>query len=164
MMLSFSEPGMLPYVRAGIRQAAGEDVGGERVKRQTIRRRGPRAEQLLAHDPIAGTTPYIFNLYWKARTPQCEHLGDVSCVRVVAIEILHSRVEPTDRAPYQSLRICGRRHWNDDGDDTLFWAHGDADSGFCRFAFNDGFETVEAFREYFVPNFGDRFEAILYRW
>lgn len=40
MLISFSEESMLPSIRAGIRQAHGEDVGGARVKRQTIRGRG----------------------------------------------------------------------------------------------------------------------------
>lgn len=166
MLISFSEPSMLPYVRAGIRQALGEDVGDARVKRQTMRRRGPRAEQLLEWASKASNTiPYDLDLYWKSRTPEGECLGKIPCslVRVYPIEILHSRIEPMNREPYQCIRIDGPAGWRQ-GDVTLFWSPGDEPNGFCAESYADGFDSPEAFRDYFVPNFGDRFDAILYKW
>src|SRR6185369_6733241 len=91
MLLSFSVPAMLPYVRAGIRQALGEDVGAERVKRQTIRRRGKRADQLLRWDRSGHTIPLPLHLYWKSRTPKRCLLGVIPAqlVRVYRLQILH---------------------------------------------------------------------------
>lgn len=163
MLLSFSEPAMLPYIRAGIRQAHGEDVGNERVKRQTIRRLGPRAEQLLSWDMIGGSTPYRLQLYWKSRTPEGAFLGEVSSFRVYRINILHSSVVPPDAPEYECIRIDGRAGWRD-GDSMLFWSPGDAPNGFCEEAHKDGFDSPEAFRDYFVPNKRDRFAAVLFKW
>jgi hypothetical protein len=165
MLVSFSEPEMLPYVRAGIRQALGEDVGDERVKRQTIRRYGERARRLLAHDAIGGSIPYDLDLFWKSRTPESDRLGKIPCrlVRVFRIEILHSFVRPPGGPEYQCIRIVGRPGWRD-GDAMLFWSPGNEPNGFCDVAFNDGFDSPEAFRDYFVPDRFARFEAILYRW
>lgn len=93
MLISFSEPPMLPYIRAGIRQALCEDVGAERVKRQTIRLRGKRAAQLLRRDPVGHTIALPLHLYWKSRTPARELLGVIPwwLVRVYAIEIEHQQ-------------------------------------------------------------------------
>jgi hypothetical protein len=171
MLLSFSVPSMLPMVRAGIAQRMGDEIGSEWVKRQTIRRRGKRAEQLLARAKDASwTIPYDLHLWWKSRTPAREFLGKVSYdtsrdpIRVYPIEILHSFVEPTHGPNYQCLRITGPRGWRS-GDATIFWSPGDPPgSSFEREALADGFESVEAFRDYFVPNLRDRFEAILFKW
>lgn len=166
MLLSFSVPEMLPFVEAGIRQALGEDVGAARVKRQTYRKRGARGTQLLEHAREAGNTiPYDLHLYWKSRTPQCRMLGTIPCrlVKVYPVEILHSWVQPTHTPDYQCIRLDGPRGWRR-GDATCFWAPGDADNGFCREAHADGFDSPEAFRDFFAPNRGDRFEAILFKW
>lgn len=166
MLISFSERPMLPYVRAGIRQANGEDVGGERVKRQTIRARGPRAEKLLARAKDAGNTiPYDLHLYWKSRTPECELLGVIPCrlVHVFPIEILHSHVLPVREPEYQCIRIDGPRGWRE-RDAMIFWSPGDPPNSFTSEARADGFDSPEAFRDYFVPNRGDRFKAILFKW
>ncbi len=145
MLLSFSETSMLPYVRAGIRQALGEDVGDIRVKRQTIRRRGPRAERLLRCDPIAQTISLPLHLWWKSRTPKRELLGIIPAqlVRVYAMEIAH---KPSGTCIYQLMPL---------GVESLDVAVE---------AFFDGFDSPEAFRDYFVPNPGDRFDAILFKW
>ncbi|NEV79289.1 hypothetical protein DYI24_19855 [Rhodopseudomonas sp. BR0C11] len=165
MLISFSEASMLPYIRAGIRQARGEDVRGERVKRQTIRGRGQRAEKLLACDPVGHTIPYSLDLWWKSRTPEREHLGGIDCslVRVWPIEIWHSFIEYTDGSTSECIRINGPRGWRD-GDAVLFWSPGDAAGAFAAEAYADGFDSPEAFRDYFVPNRGDRFDAVLFKW
>lgn len=165
MLISFSEPQMLPYIRAGIRQANGEDVGGARVKRQTIRRRGPRAEKLLAWCRERHTyhIPYSLDLWWKSRTPAREHLGKVSPVSVWPIEIWHSSVEYADCSTSQCIRINGPHGWRE-GDATLFWSPGDDAGAFAAEAYADGFDSREAFRDYFVPSQGDRFDAVLFKW
>jgi len=166
MLISFSEQPMLPYIRDGIRQANGEDVRGARVKRQTIRQRGARAADLLdwcrAHD--TRTIPYDLHLWWKSRTPDRLFLGAVRNISIWPIEILHSCVIPPEGGEYPCIRIDGPHGWRD-GDTTLFWSPGHAGGeGFAAEAYADGFDSPEAFRDYFVPNFGDRFDAVLFRW
>ncbi|WP_316184695.1 hypothetical protein [Bradyrhizobium sp. SZCCHNRI1003] len=174
MLLSFSVPAMRPYIEAGLRQRRGENIGTARVKRQTIRRRGTRAEKLLAYDPIGHSISYDLQLWWKSRTSERELLGEVRAgvpcgdrwqgVRVYQLEILHSRVEPVRGEPYPCIRIDGPRGWRE-GDAVLFWSPGDAPgSAFAAEAYADGFDSPEAFRDYFVPNMGDRFDAILIKW
>ncbi|WP_316228356.1 MULTISPECIES: hypothetical protein [unclassified Bradyrhizobium] len=166
MLLSFSVPAMRPYIEAGLRQLRGENIGAARVKRQTIRGLGPRARDLLAWDPIGHTIPHDLQLWWKSRTPQRALLGEVACqhVHVYQIEILHSRIEPTWGNSYPCIRIDGPRGWRQ-GDAMLFWSHGNAaGSDFARECYADGFDSPEAFRDFFVPNMGDRFDAILIRW
>lgn len=162
MLLSFSVPEMLPYLRAGVRQATGKSVN-ERVKRQTFRGRGPRADKLLALDPLGHTIPYMLHLWWKSRTPQREMIGGVERCKVYAINILHSTVTNPDGSGYPVCRIDGPCGWRD-GDAMLFWSPGDADNGFISEAYADGFDSPEAFRDFFVPNLGDRFDAILFKW
>lgn len=169
MLLSFSIPSMLPMIRAGLRQRAGEDVGSERVKRQTIRKMGPRGRALMKFDPISHTIPYDLELWWKSRSPERERIGVAKCgggnppIRVFAIDIWHSFVEPTHAPNYPVIRINGPYGWRE-GDPTLFWSEGDHENGLIREAHADGFDSPEAFRDYFVPNLNDRFEGIIYKW
>jgi hypothetical protein len=169
MLLSFSVPEMLPMIRAGLRQRAGEDVGATRVKRQTIRARGPRAEKLIAWARGASwTIPYDLHLWWKSRTSEKEFIGKVECgtlppIAVYPISILHSYVEPPNAPRYPALRIDGPRGWRR-GDAVLFWSEGDPGGSFISEVLNDGFDTPQAFRDFFVPNIGDRFDAILFKW
>lgn len=165
MILSFSVQTMLPYIRAGVRQAHGEHVGDERVKRQTIRPRGPRAARLLASAREAyWTHPYDLHLWWKSRTPQREHLGTISGGgHIYPITILHSTVISPDKAEYPILRIDGPRGWRV-GDAMLFWSPDHGGDEFAREVLADGFDTVEAFRDFFVPRVGDKFEGALFRW
>lgn len=168
MLLSFSVPEMLPMIARGIAQVHRAAEEG-RVKRQTIRRRGLRAELLIERASEASwTIPYDLHCWWKSRTPDGYCIGVVPCqhVRVYPITILHSSVEPTHAPDYPCLRINGPRGWRD-GDDVLFWSPSDGsgiETAFGREAFADGFDSVEAFRDFFVPNLGDRFEAILFKW
>lgn len=152
-------------ISAGIRQHHGEDVGAARVKRQTIRNRGPRARMLFAQarDRNGSSIRYDLHLWWKSRTPQRELLGTVCFPKVWPINILHSQVEPVEGPNYQCIRIVGPRGWRD-GAEGLFWSPGDAENGFTRETYADGFDSPEAFRDFFVPNLGDRFDAILFKW
>ncbi|RAI42812.1 hypothetical protein [Rhodoplanes roseus] len=164
MILSFSVPEMRPMIEAGLRQMRGEP-GDVRVKRQTIRARGPIAERLLAWDPVGQTIPYDLSLWWKSRTAERAKLGDVprAAVRVSPIEIWHTTVQDPGAPPRQILRIDGSRGWRA-GDAMLFWSSRNRGAAFEAEVKADGFDTVAAFRDYFVPNPGDRFDGILYRW
>lgn len=164
MILSFSVPAMLPYLRAGIDQAQGKEIGDARVKRQTIRARGPRAEKLLAWDTIAHTHPYDLHLWWKSRTPQRKHLGTIrGGGRIYAITILHSFTQSPGGPKEQCLKIDGCHQW-DEGDSCYFWGPEHGGEKFAAFAHADGFESPEAFRDYFVPNLGDKFEGVMFKW
>lgn len=165
MLLSFSEPSMRPYVEAGIRQANGVVVGDLRVKRQTIRRRGSRGERLIELAKNAcWTHPYDLHLWWKSRTKEREHLGTISGgSRIYPITILHSFVEPMNRPKYPVVRIDGPQGWRD-GDAMLFWSPNYGGRSFTEEAIADGFNSAEAFRDYFVPNLGDRFDGVLFKW
>lgn len=164
MLLSFSVPEMLPYIRAGLRQRAGEDVGDERVKRQTIRGLGPRNTKLLAERRLDRTISTDLHLWWKSRTRTREMLGVVSFPKLFPINILHSRVEYPDGRTYPVIRIDGPSGWRD-GDSMLFWSEGDEPGGgFGREVYADGFDTPQAFRDFFVPTMGDRFDGVLFKW
>lgn len=165
MLISFSVPQMLPYIQAGIRQRAGENIFGQRVKRQTIRKRGPRAEKLL-HCAVAAywTHPYDLHLWWKSRTAQRAHLGTVAGgSKIYPISILHSNVVPPDSPPYETYRIDGPHGWRN-GDAMLFWNPKDGGRSFEEEAYADGFDSARDFVQYFVPNLGDRFDAVIFKW
>jgi len=164
MILSFSVPPMLPYIRAGIRQATGEDVGSERVKRQTIRSRGPRALQLLEHAKDAGWTHYCdFHLWWKSRTPARQFLGKIPSKRIYPITILHSYSQISGGPKEPCFRITGPRGWRE-GDAMIFWDQKNGGADFENEARKDGFDNAQEFVNYFVPEMGARFEGVLYRW
>lgn len=135
MLLSFSVDYMRPYVEAGYRQYLGFTVT-ERVKRQTIRQRGPRANVLLGRaDPSLS-----LHLWWKSRTKDRAFIGRIDCGIVEPIRIANQSgallIECDDMA-----RLARE-----------------------SFALADGFESLTAFRDYFVPNMGDVFNGILYKW
>jgi hypothetical protein len=160
MILSFSLPSMLPFVQAGILQANGEDVGQQRVKRQTIRRRGPLAERLLKHaENACWTIPYDLQLWWKSRTPQRAFLGTVKNIRFYPILILHSQEEYPDGRVNPVLRISGPDGWRE-GDAAVF----DGGKGFEEEVYADGFDGVKSFREFFVPKMSDRFDGVIFKW
>lgn len=170
MLLSFSIPTMRPMIHAGLMQRRGYDVGGARVKRQTIRKLGARGRVLLEHARGAGwTIPYDLHLWWKSRTPERELIGVASYetathpIYAYPINILHSTVQPTHSTEYPVVRIDGPRGWRS-GDSMLFWSKGDGDNAFVSEARADGFDNAEAFRDYFVPNIGDRFDGVLFKW
>lgn len=149
MILSFSVPEMLPYIRSGLLQLKGEQVGGVRVKRQTIRKMGPQAERVLA----APAFPYRLSLWWKSRTKEREFLGSIeqADVKAYPIEIMNYRLVETEiiQVTIPSI-VFGTEH--------LF------DERLAEFSYHDGFDSPEAFRDYFVPNAGDVFKGILYKW
>lgn len=170
MLLSFSVPVMLPYIRAGLRQRAGEDVGGERVKRQTIRRRETRNAKLAEYAKLASwSIPYDLHLWWKSRTHERELIGKIDNdgirpIRLYPISILHSTVIPPEGPAYHIIRIDGPHGWCA-GDPMLFWSEGrEGRARFEREAYADGFDAPQAFRDFFVPNVGDRFDGVLFKW
>lgn len=172
MLISFSVEKMRPYIEAGIRQAKGEDVGGARVKRQTIRRMGPRWREIVEvvqrHDFYF---PADLHLWWKSRTPQRERLGVIgqtiaTNIRIYPITIKY-RMETFSGEPdaVPTLWVKGPEGWRDglrhifttDFDSTL-------DGPVKRVARADGFDSVSEFKDYFVPNLGDVFEGVLIKW
>lgn len=152
MLLSFSVPEMLPYVCAGIRQAQGEDVGIERTKRQTIRHRGPRAEMLLKQVILRTKHLGTLHLWWKSRTPAREFLGKIEGFQLVPIEIWHRTNGQCDIRSSEFANVS----WNPDGNE-----HGPT---FDQFAKADGFDGAQSFRDYFVPDAGDVFSGVLFKW
>lgn len=165
MLLSFSIPAMLPMIEAGLRQRAGEDVGAARVKRQTYRRIGPRAEKLLAWDTMCHFQPYDLHLWWKSRTKAKRNIGTVDGgSKIYAIDIMHTWMQSPGCPRETIFRIDGPRGWRS-GDAMLFWKPGDpADSGFEQEARADGFDNAQAFVDFFVPNMGETFRAALFKW
>lgn len=165
MLLSFSIPEMLPMIEAGLRQRGGADVGAERVKRQTIRRIGPRAEKLLAYSPAHHIQPYDLHIWWKSRTPERRHIGTVDggC-KIFALTIWHTSCQSPGNPREAIYRIEGPHGWRD-GDSMLFWRptySDDCDAD--KEARADGFEGAKQFFDYFVPNTEERFNAALFKW
>lgn len=155
---------MLPYIHAGLRQRAGEQVS-ERVKRQTIRKRGPRADKLLEWAKGASwTIPYDLHLRWQTRSPQGKLIGIVEggC-RFYPIDIWHTWCQDPGGPERPILRIDAPRGWRR-GDAMIFWSELHGGLSFEEEAFADGFDSVEAFRDFFVPKMGDRFDGVIYKW
>lgn len=159
MLISFSVPKMLPYIRAGLLQRLGDSIYNERVKRQTIRRLGTRGKQLLlARDPLTHEIPYDLHLWWKSRTPERELIG------VVRAENGPARVYQLTIKRYESsCEISGESGWRT-GLQTLAWYSGDEPNAFSAETDADGFDSPKEFRDFFVPNRCDRFDAILTKW
>lgn len=154
MLLSFSVPAMRPMVEAGLRQRAGEDIGNARVKRQTIRHLGPRAKAVLKRAEVDGwRCPYPLHLWWKSRTKERALMGLVEGARCLSIHIRHSE---------HFLGLVGVIL---DADPSLLIVAADSDpKGMTDFARADGFDSVDAFRDFFVPKPGDRFDGVLFKW
>lgn len=154
MILSFSVPEMLPLIRDGLQQAKGLNIK-TRVKRQTIRKWGPQAERVLA----APSFPYSLSLWWKSRTKEREFLGIFEAAFVTA-----ERLAVTHDAAgivWVVLASIGvDMRWQQASRANPLGT----DNGLTEFAYADGFDSPEAFRDYFVPKPGDVFKGILYRW
>lgn len=149
MLLSFSVDSMLPYVRAGIRQAHGETVR-ERVKRQTIRQSGPRAVALLAAVSAGWKHEGSLHLWWKSRTKEREFLGKVDGFHIYPLVITRG-----------SAGVCVIEG---PGTSQASWDPASGGATFKELARADGFESPESFRDYFVPNPGDVFHAVIFKW
>jgi hypothetical protein len=161
MLLSFSQHAMLPYIEAGVRQARGADVGDVRVKRQTIRRMGPRYEPLLARAQEDGTVNGMdLHLWWKSRTPQRRRLGIVSCnIRRISITRTTDGNGDCVRSPLAGRGFaCSVALVSDD-----VIARDDR-SALAGLAYADGFDTIRAFADFFVPAPGDVFEGVMLKW
>ncbi len=171
MLLSFSHPDMLPFVRAGIAQANGADVGDTRVKRTTIRKMGPRYQSLL----VRGYEGIRLHHWWKSRTPLREKLGEAGLLTIERIGI--ERVSHGGDGE-EWVRIDGRSRLFE-----MFDAHGALQwssianpaslsplepprdfEGVCSIAYADGFTSLHDFADFFVPNLGARFEGVVLKW
>jgi len=165
MLLSFSQPEMLPYLIKGVDEARGIDVGDARVKRQTIRPRTVRYRRLLDETPYANWTHWIdLHLWFKSRTPARQRIGTVQLKRIYPITIQRGTVEPPDGDPYPICRIDGPTGWRI-GDPMLSWTPGEFEpAGFAGEAYKDGFDSLAAFCDFFALKVGDRFEGVLLKW
>jgi hypothetical protein len=165
MILSFSIEAMRPMIVAGLRQRRGEvDYLGAtmRVKRQTVRALGPRNKLLLERAKRANketgvwALDYDLQCWWKSRTPERELLGDALRVHGPII-VMPVTIRRTD-VPRLSVELPGvMAVWHDLLSDI-------ETSGVAEFAQADGFDTVAAFRDFFVPNPGDQFRGALFKW
>jgi hypothetical protein len=168
MLLSFSVPAMLPMIERGLRQRAGEGlIGGvaeTRVKRQTIRKMGPRAVDMLERAAEnEWNCPYDLHLWWKSRTKQRAHLGTVQGAKVYPIEIEHKLLSTVRMILPRALAGDGVLY----GANILtFWSETrqEGRSTFEEFAYADGFDSGRDFVRFFVPNKGDRFEGVVFKW
>jgi len=138
MILSFSVDSMRPMIVAGLRQRAGAEVGGERVKRQTVRKRGPRAEMLLAQAAAnGGLCRYALHLWWKSRTAERAELGVIAEPPATCWPI---SIDLAD------VRVAG----------AAVDAH--------EFARLDGFDHLSDMHSFFELDRGDVFYGILFKW
>lgn len=143
MLLSFSIDEMRPMIVNGLKELAGEPVEG-RVKRQTIRRFGPQYMKKF------GTAKHLeglqLDLWWKSRTPDRFKFGQVtgSATRLIIRRVpIGVQLEPIDK-------------------DNPYEIH--TEDTFMDFVRADGFSSAAEFIDYFVPNEGDVFEGVLFRW
>jgi len=136
MLLSFSIDEMRPMIVNGLKELAGEPVDG-RVKRQTIRRFGPQYMKKF------GTAKHLeglqLDLWWKGRTPNRFKFGQV-----------------TGSGTLLKLERTAENHILVTGFEPL--------PELVELSVKDGFNTVDEFLDYFVPNNGDVFEGVLFRW
>lgn len=146
MLLSFSVDYMRSMVEAGFRQYSGQDVGSERVKRQTIRALGPRNERLLKIDNPSRELD--LHLWWKSRTPARAFFGKVEKWTVRRLTIKNHR----------GLSV------NIQTDPGAPWASPLQPSEIGILALADGFIDTAFFMTYFVPNSGDVFNGALFKW
>lgn len=152
MLLSFSVTAMRPWIVNGLIQR-GNPPGyvdkGERVKRQTIRADGPRAQRLLEVARLNGWKhPGRLDLWWKSRTKERQSLGCVTGFELYPVLISHHDIVAVDSP----------------GVGFLKWSPAAGGADLVKFALADGFDSVEAFRDFFVPQHGDRFVGVVFKW
>jgi len=138
MLLSFSHVYMFPMIVNGLREYAGEPISSVRVKRQTIRKFGTMNQKLF------GDRDYLpvlsLHLWWKSRTPNRYKFGEVtgSGTRI--------RIERTQENDILISKL----------DPPL--------PELYDLAIKDGFNSIDSFLDYFVPDLGNVFEGVLFQW
>lgn len=167
MLVSFSHPQMRPWIEAGLRQFRGEDVGDARVKRQTIRRMGPRYERLLhLAGPQGGINADLgsLHLWWKSRTPVRCALGVVVPFRIRPI-MIERAMEEEDERQYVMVHVA-----HEDGPAAL-WEAPLSGQRFnpeiyriAKLIHADGFDSYQTFTDFFAPKVGDVFNGVLLQW
>lgn len=157
-LLSFSVDYMLPFVEAGVRQANGANVGAERVKRQTIRRRGPVIERLLLQAPAPTRKhPGDLFMWWKSRAPCARQIGVVTGFRIYPLGIWR-------HLGTISLTSEPNALWEGSPEQLLWRESEEAPAAFTVFARADGFPDAATFRDFFVPEPKSSFNGGLFRW
>ncbi|MEQ9518482.1 MAG: hypothetical protein RLN89_03475 [Parvibaculum sp.] len=146
MLLSFSIDEMRPWIENGLQEAAGELAPG-RVKRQTIRTLGPKYQRLFADSNSLHAVK--LDLWWKSRRPERVKLGSVEgrATRIVITKPAWCDVEVRG-ADLEGFKLLGEL---EERRVMPFW-------------WLDGFNSLEAFQKYFVPNDGDVFDGVLFTW
>lgn len=162
MLLSFSVSAMRPMIEAGLRERAGEALPeGCRVKRQTIRGRGPQWLRVLAAseggNAHGGKVERDLHLWWKSRTKERAHLGTVRGFEIYPVSISRGRGGRGGR--YVTVTFPDRYIMGLPTKLRIAWA-----PELFNFACLDGFESAAAFADFFVPEPGDRFPGVLIKW
>lgn len=185
MMLSFSIPSMRVMIEAGLRERAvtgfpQQDASGRaasaasiRTKRQSIRRRGPVWQRVLAESEggpeKGGRVERDLHLWWKSRTPEREKLGTVRGFEIFPVTIFHGAEDGMRPRETGFVRVAlppDRILFGyADFSDALSAASPDfGATSACAFAYADGFDEWLDFVNFFVPRPGDRFPGALIRW
>jgi hypothetical protein len=159
MLLSFSVDAMRPMIEAGLRQRRGEDVGGARVKRQTIRATKVRGKIILqAAKANRWRCPYELHLWWKSRTAERAFFGIASGDDVLSLPIFIGHSPMIDGG----VEVCLGAE--DGAMDIKVGLPGETSGPVTDFARADGFEGIDDFREFFVPKRCSVFEGVLFTW
>lgn len=174
MMLSFSVPAMRPMIEAGLRQRGGEKLpDAARVKRQTIRARGPVWQRVLGESEggrdLGGRVERDLHLWWKSRTKERALMGVVRGFEIYPVTIFHGAEDATRALETGFIQVVFPRDCILFGyanfSDALSCAGADfGATSACAFAYADGFGEWRDFVNFFVPHPGDRFAGALIKW
>jgi len=162
MLVSYSIPKMRPMIEAGLAERAGEALPeGCRVKRQTIRARGPQWLRVLAASEggsaKGGKVDRDLHHWWKSRTKERALLGVVRGFEIYPVAI--SRGRGGEGGRYITVSFPDRYIMGLPTKLRIAWA-----PELFDFACKDGFESAASFAEFFVPEPGDRFPGVLIKW
>lgn len=162
MLLSFSVAEMRPYVEAGLRERAGEALPPEtRVKRQTVRVRGPNWQRVIAEADEEGRVGRDLHLWWKSRTKDRALLGVVRGFHIFPVSFEH-RTYRGDAYCNMALERGSTVSAEIGGPVSALPTPSQLIAN--TFARADGFDALEDFVPFFVPKPGDRFVGALIKW
>lgn len=170
MMLSFSISEMRPLIEAGLRERAGTHWHA-RSKRQTIRRRGPVWQRVLAASEggagKGGRVERDLHLWWKSRTPARELLGVVRGFEIFPVTIFHGAedgLRPRETG-FVSVTLHDVTVSHPSKPRALeVYDQARVDAAAYALAYRDGFDEWLDFVRFFVPTPGDRFIGALIKW
>ncbi len=121
-------------------------------------RRGPRGAALIERARADGwRCPCPLHLWWKSRTKERAFIGKVEGAECKPLLIVRSQL------PRGPILIGGEAFKGDHVAYATFLPE-EPNMTADAFARADGFDSVEAFRDFFVPKPGDVFEGVLFSW